>query len=239
MHIVDHVFILLLLAVQPAYGAYEARCIRADAEAGKPLDRVDWYRSTTILEWAFLAVLLGAWFYYGRPLSDLGFVTPGGQGFWLGAIFVVLVVGYLLYAHQRVKQMDESEREKNIEAIGDVAIYLPRTNRDLKYFTAVSVTAGIVEEIVYRGFVIWYLSLFVPLWPAVFVSAIVFGLAHSYQGPGGALRCGSLGLGFGVFYVLTGSIWLPMLAHFLMDALQGLSLRELLSDSEAPQPQST
>lgn len=237
MHIVDHVLVLLLLVAHPIYGAYEGKQIRKDIAAGKPLDRVKWYRETILWEWGFLAILLAAWVQLARPFADLGFVEPGGRGFWMGAAFLAPMIGYLIFVHQRIKKMGGEERASNIEGLGDMKAYLPHTDRELKYFTGVSATAGVVEEIVYRGFVIWYFSLLMPLWPAVIASSVVFGLAHSYQGPKGVLNCGAVGLGFGALYVLTGSLWLPIIAHFLFDALQGVSLRELLSedqDTEVP-----
>lgn len=91
-----------------------------------------------------------------------------------------------------------------------------------------SITAGIVEEIVYRGFVLWYLAQVMPLWIAVVVSSVAFGLAHSYQGATGALRTGLIGLAFGTYFVVTGSIWLPIVAHALLDLLQGAAIHELL-----------
>ena len=67
-----------------------------------------------------------------------------------------------------------------------------------------------------------------PLWVAVIVSSVAFGLGHSYQGANGATRAGLVGLVFAVFYVVTGSIWLPIIAHALLDILQGATLYEML-----------
>ena len=111
-------------------------------------------------------------------------------------------------------------------------MFLPHTNRELRSFYGVSITAGIVEEIVYRGFVLWYLALVMPLWAAVVVSSVAFGLGHSYQGTSGVARVTAVGLAFGVFYVFTGSIWLPILAHAIVDVLQGAAISEVLRENE-------
>ena len=81
----------------------------------------------------------------------------------------------------------------------------------------------------------WYLVQFMPLWVAVIVSSVAFGLGHSYQGAAGGLRCGLVGLVFAVFYVVTGSIWLPIIAHAILDILQGAALFELLRSDDATQ----
>lgn len=239
MEFVDHIFILLLFVIQPIYGLFESRQQDAQARAGKPLDRVRFYQETAVLEWAFLAVLLAAWFVLGRPISELGFVTPEGAGFWGGAATLVALTGYLLYTWRWTKRATATEKASQMESIGKTIRYLPHTVRELRHFVGVSVTAGIVEEIVYRGFVLWYLSLHMPLWAAVILSSVAFGLAHSYQGAGGALRCGLLGLAFALFYVVTGSIWLPIVAHIILDALQGAALLELtrkVDDELEPNP---
>jgi hypothetical protein len=239
MQFVDHIFILLLFIVQPVYGLFESRRYEAQAKAGRPLNRIRFYRETTLTEWVFLAVLGAAWFIYGRPIADLGFVMPGGYGFWGGAALLVLFTGYLLYSWRAMMKASDTEKAKHTESLGKIAQYLPHTIRELHSFVGVSITAGIVEEIVYRGFVFWYLCQFMPLWTAVIVSSIAFGLAHSYQGATGALRCGLIGLAFGIFYVVTGSIWLPIVAHVLMDVLQGAAIHEILrknDDALEPEP---
>lgn len=238
MQLVDHIFILLLFVVQPINGVFEARYYEAREKAGKPLNRVRFYQLTAVVEWVFLAVLIAAWLTYSRPIADLGFAAPGGPGFWIGAALLVLLTGYLLYTWQYAKRASATEKAKQVESFGKVVKYLPHTSRELRSFFGVSITAGIVEEIVYRGFVLWYLAQVMPLWLAVVVSSLAFGLGHSYQGVNGALRSGLIGLAFGIFYVVTGSIWLPIVAHALIDVLQGAAIREILrADVGALEPE--
>jgi membrane protease YdiL (CAAX protease family) len=227
MHPVDHLFILLLFIVLPVYGVFETRRYEARESAGEPFDRIRFYRHTAIMEWTFFAALAIAWIALGRPIADLGFTVPDGVGFVGGAAVFVLAVAYLVYAWRSAKQANASEKARQLDTIAEFAKFVPQSSRELRSFVGVSITAGIVEEIVYRGFVIWYLSLLMPLWPAVAVSSVAFGLAHSYQGLTGTVRTGLVGLAFGVFYVVTGSIWLPIIGHVLLDVLQGLAIREL------------
>lgn len=239
MQFVDHIFLLLLFVVQPIYGVFESRRYDAEEKAGRPFNRMLFYRQTVVMEWAFLAVLAVAWVTYARPVADLGFVAPGGAGFWGGMAFLGLFTGYLLYSWREMIKASDAEKAGHAKSLGTTAKYLPHTSGELHSFVGVSITAGIVEEIVYRGFVLWYLGQIMPLWAAVVVSSVAFGLAHSYQGPAGALRCGLLGLAFGIFYVVTGSIWLPIIAHVLADALQGAAILEILGkkkDTMEPEP---
>ena len=228
MQYVDLFLILLLFVAQPIQGALESRYYIAKAKAGEPLDRVRFYRQTTVVEWLFLLLLLAVWFDFGRPLADLGLVMSEGPGFWAGALFCVVAVAYLFYSWRSVKKATADEKAKHAESFGDLVNFIPQTRRELNNFYVVSVTAGIVEEIVYRGFVIWYFAQFMPAWGAVVVSSIGFGLGHSYQGANGAVRVGVIGLAFGALYVITGSIWLPIIAHALLDILQGATIHEIL-----------
>mgnify|MGYP001091053060 CR=1 FL=1 len=141
---------------------------------------------------------------------------------------IVVLTGLLLISWQRIKRASDEVKAKHADSLGTLVHYLPYTRRDLHYFYGVLITAGIVEEIVYRGFVLWYLVMFMPLWVAMAVSSIAFGLGHSYQGAGGAIRVALLGLFFAIFYVLTGSIFLPIIAHIVLDVLQGAAILEIL-----------
>jgi len=237
MHIVDHLFVLLLFVVQPIHGAMSYRRYVARIKAGEPADRARLYMQTLALEWVALAVLGAAWYLLGRPAADLGFVPPGGNGFWIGAVLLVFITAYLIYAWRRSLTLTQEQKYKQIEPLGDLVHFLPRSDRDYRHFVAVSITAGIVEEILYRGFAFWYLLQIMPIWAVIIVSAVAFGLGHSYQGAGGVVRVTVIGIAFGIFYVATGSIWLPMLAHAILDILQGASIVELLRRSDSPEPE--
>ena len=225
---VDHLLIFLLFVVQPIRGAYES-CQYAKQEArGEELDRVEFYRQTAIMEWTYMAVLAVLWVWLGRPLADLGFVAARGAGFWI-SLFLLLVGTILLYVNWvNTKKASDEERQKAADSYGCLTKYMPQSRHDLAWFYGVSTTAGIVEEIVFRGFVLWYLSSYIGLWTAVFVSSIGFGLAHSYQGFANGVRCGLVGLAFALLYVYSGSIWLPIAGHILLDVLQGAVIYETL-----------
>ena len=228
MHLVDHIFMFILFVVHPIHGAYAYRKVVQAIAAGAPSDRVKLYRETFAHEWIAFAVVAVAWYLLGRPAAALGFVASSGMqvGAGLGALALFSI--YLLYLWQAARQFDDDQRRKETEAFGTLVHFMPQNRRDYHYFVGVSVTAGIVEEFLYRGFAFWYLGQFLPLWAVVLVSSIGFGLAHSYQGASGVVRVTLIGLAFGVFYALTGSIWLAMLAHAVLDILQGAYILEVL-----------
>jgi len=237
MQLVDHIFVLLLFVVQPIHGAMSYRRYVTKIKAGLKSDPARLYLQTLTLEWVALAVLGTAWYLLGRPITDLGFVQAGGNGFWIGAVVLLIATGFMIYNWRRATTTTQEEKDKQIKSLGDLVYFLPRTDRDLHHFYAVSITAGIVEEVLYRGFAFWYLAQIMPIWAVIVVSSIAFGLGHSYQGVGGMLRVTLIGLAFGIFYVLTGSIWLPILAHAILDILQGASIIEILRDGDGNEEQ--
>ena len=228
MHLVDHIFIFLLFVVQPVHGAHAYKKYLQRIAGGEPSNRVKLYQQTIALEWVAFVVVAGAWYLLRRPVADLGFVASSSTQLSIGLAVLGLFTAWLLYSWHAAKAMTDARIAQEVQSFGTLVHFLPQDSRDYRYFVATSMTAGIVEEFLYRGFVFWYLAHFLPLWAVVLVSSVAFGLGHSYQGASGIVRVTLIGLAFGAFYVFTGSIWLPMLAHAILDIVQGAFILEVL-----------
>jgi membrane protease YdiL (CAAX protease family) len=98
----------------------------------------------------------------------------------------------------------------------------------LKLFSALAITAGICEELLFRGFMIWYLQHWMGLIQAALLSSALFGLGHAYQGVRGILTTGLVGAFMAGVYLLSGSIYLCMLIHVLMDLYAGFVGHEVM-----------
>jgi membrane protease YdiL (CAAX protease family) len=94
---------------------------------------------------------------------------------------------------------------------------------ELAVFVPVAITAGVWEELLYRGFLIWFLAPTTGLAGAVLISSAIFGLGHAYQGWRGVLTTALVGLIFAVLYVASGSLWWLMLAHAIVDIYGGIA----------------
>jgi membrane protease YdiL (CAAX protease family) len=91
-------------------------------------------------------------------------------------------------------------------------------------FLLLALTAGCCEEFLYRGFAIAAFSRAGwPIWSAVLASAILFGLAHLYQGRGGAVGTSILGVVFGTARVLYGSVVPAVFWHATVDIVAGVA----------------
>ena len=112
------------------------------------------------------------------------------------------------------------------EALLGSAPFVPRNPREMGHFTALSVAAGTCEEILYRGFLIWYVctftgTTFLGVGLAVVLTSATFAVCHLYQGPANAVRVGMLSLVLGTLYVVAGSLWVVMAFHATIDVAIG------------------
>lgn len=91
-----------------------------------------------------------------------------------------------------------------------------------------SINAGLSEELFFRLALPLLLVLVIGnVWVAFGLAAIVFGLAHLYQGLVGVVATTAVGVLLTAFYLALGSIWIAVLVHAAID-LVGLVLRPLL-----------
>lgn len=233
MSLFDTAYFALLTVVMPVYGYISFRRYVKQASAGSETPRPMLYLETQIIEWVLFGCLAALWLFAERPWSALGFVSPGGTGFWVAVLLAAVVSAYLLYVWQSVRKSDDESKLKQRRELGDLEYFMPRTRNDYRHFFMLSLTAGFVEEVIYRGFLFWFFTHWMPIWGALVASSIVFGLGHSYQGLGGILRVFLVGLLAGGLYWLSGSIWVPIALHAIADILQGAILLEFWQTSDA------
>ena len=97
---------------------------------------------------------------------------------------------------------------------------IPRTPREIRTMQALAITAGICEEIAYRGFILWYLTNWMHVSLAIVIMAVAFGASHLYQGVKGAAQVAVIGAVAALLYLLSGSLWIPMVLHAVVDIIQ-------------------
>jgi membrane protease YdiL (CAAX protease family) len=150
-------------------------------------------------------------------LEDEGGLLPG---IVIGAMIAGAVLGAVLAAR---KKGDATKPPM----LGDIEPLLPRNGAEIAHGALLSANAGLVEELFFR----LYLPLLlvgIGLGPvAAFVAAgLIFGLAHLYQGWVGVLATTALGALLTAAYLVTQSLWVPILLHIVID-LNGLVIRPL------------
>ena len=83
---------------------------------------------------------------------------------------------------------------------------------------ALSLLAGVGEELLFRGAVQGWLSLHLGPWPAIVLASVLFGLVH-YVSLAYCVVAAGLGLVLGIAYYLSASLGMVMLWHALYDLI--------------------
>jgi membrane protease YdiL (CAAX protease family) len=214
----DHLFVLVVLGVVfPVVGwwAYRRFLARLAREGARALVRE--YRHTILWLVGLGAATLALWLAGGRSLAALGLAAPlrGPASEFTFSIaagaLVALILRPLAAALSRKAAAGLRRQMAKLEA------FLPKTGEQLCWGLLVSLFAGLCEEIAYRGYLIPYFRFWLPQWPALIAAALLFGLAHLYQGVAGTLMSAVLGLAFGYIYVETSSLALPIVLHAVVD----------------------
>jgi membrane protease YdiL (CAAX protease family) len=221
----DHLLVALIGVAYPLYFTLDwYRRLRPQLETRGAYSRSRFYRRSMIELWVLTPVVLSWWLWSGRALSAVGLGIPGGWAFWIGAIVVVALATVLGLQVAAVRSSAEARAQAQKQLRGAPALMIPRDQRERRMWVALSLTAGFCEEVLYRGFLIWYLMNWLPATAAVVVSAVVFGAAHVYLGWGvGVLRATIVGVVLGVAYLVTGTLWVPIALHAVVDVASGFT----------------
>ena len=188
---------------------------RRSAEAGDPMAKIRFYRQFLTEHVLTTAVILWLCFSGAIPFARLGLGAPRSWGLSLG--LAVALGGLLLWSGMRLQAKAQKIRNK---VKGGVKALLPETPEEQRWLAAVSFGAGISEELLFRGFLFFYLSLWFPhihSLECVLLTSLIFGMGHLYQGWKGILATGLVGLVMAGLYVLTGNLIVPILVHTALD----------------------
>ena len=195
--------------------------------AGSVADRVKFYKAAIASSLALPAAVIALWIAVGRPLESFGLFGWVGDSritLGLGIGWIVLVAVYVLlvsrgFLHEQLRPVYTR-----------LAMLMPTNRRELAASWATSAVAGSGEEIVYRGFLLWYGASVVGVPAALVIVSLLFGAAHGYQSRWGMTFATLAGLVLGGIYVASGSLALAMWAHATYNMasffIGGLLLRE-------------
>lgn len=235
---------LVLVLREPIAGKRAfARFLAAEASEGEPA-RLRHYRSWTLqgCASAVLTVVL-VLALPGVGLSDLGARWPSWPrgdsvassavtGMIAGMLLAVVGVAVVLLVRKGRSRRTSGDapampaaaeapaREPRGQMVA-VLPMLPRTTAGRRGWAMLSLSAGVTEEITYRGLLLLTLAVVLPSGtPAgalVAVTAVLFGLAHWYQGWTGVVSTGVFGALMAGLFLVTGSLLLPMVLHTIVD----------------------
>lgn len=211
----EALFTVLLLGVLPAL------VLAAEGPPQLPsgATRHGIYTTTWVGLWALAVLAVAAVLRAPDVSARLGLAMPAPR-LVLGWSIALTVAGAAIVALWRAFGHGEAE-------IGRFLI--PRTGAERLHYAWLSITAGVTEEVVFRGFLVGAIEAAAgSMWLAVAVSSAVFGLAHRYQGVAGGARAGVLGAILCAPLVVLDSVVPAIVAHAALDLLAGLWWRERL-----------
>lgn len=195
----------------------------------QPLHLASNYTLTIVYEWVLAGMALWGIWMRKVPLRQLlGELRPGAHAwlvdtgvalaFWAVSLIVLGLLGEVL--------VKVSGSHIDPQKIGDVTQKLaPVTGWEMLLFLVLSISAGICEELVFRGYLQQqFARMGRGVRVGVVLSALVFGGAHGYEGLAGVLLIAVYGAMFGVLALKRGGLRTGMIAHAWHDAASGVAL---------------
>lgn len=165
-------------------------------------------------------LVLTSWNLSDKPWDLLGFQWPK----WNSTVIILSVVLIVLYATEILYSW--LNKAYLSSKIGDLSYILPVNIYEYKHYIFLALAAGICEEIVFRGFLIRYLEVFLSALPytqiwAIIIPAVAFSISHLYQGWWSVLKILAIAILFGFIFCYSGSLLIVIIIHILVDLISG------------------
>jgi uncharacterized protein len=219
-----HTAIVLLL-----FAALAAAALRGGHRPAAQIHhRLLGYAISMAAEWLIFGFIAIGPLWYGPSLKALaGRFSPNLRSVALDlgiAVAYLVVANYLLAALGIV--LGHFMKSGVTESLKNA---LPRTVLEDAVFLLVALTAGICEEMIFRG----YLQHQITGWTrnaavGIVLQGVLFGVAHAYQGTSQIIVIAFFGCMFGWLAWWRRSLRPGILAHFLQDAIGGLVLAKFI-----------
>ncbi len=216
---------ILYVAVYPITGYYQTKLLRKSNKVGVH-DKSSWYRQSMLWSWIPTIIIIIALLSDGYSLPSLGldYINPGKNGIsrWIVVVTLISYIAYLCYLVYNIIaiRFDKSKKSEYADKIpAELRFALPVSKKEKRDWKMLSVTAGITEEIQYRGYLFFALPLLfsnISIWIVLIASSLVFGIGHIYQGKE-AYKPLLAGIYFGFLYIVLGSVIPVIIIHILQD----------------------
>ena len=223
---------VLVAIVYPLVGLQRYRRIEHLPEPLPSKTRLRIYYSLIVSQWLLVALVALFFASAGRSLADLGqSLGPRPSGTLVTAAAVLAFFSVLsIFTTQQLRGASPSDLPRRMRRAGKI---LPQTGRERAWFAVVAITAGVCEEILYRGYVPWAVAGWTGNVLAGYgLAAIVFGLGHAYQGKDGMIVTGILGLFFGALAYFVKSLVPGQLLHIAIDLVNGIAVGATLARAQ-------
>lgn len=218
----DHLVAAVICIFAPVL-AMSSRRIAAEDVQFDAEDKIRLYHSNALLLFVFALVIVTTWRIPGRSLHALGFGWPQWN-VWVIVLLIAVCLFYMLdlffqYGLRRWRQKSLQQRQQTIS-------FVPENKNELFHFSFLALSAGISEEIIFRGYLMHYLVFWAGQTPtgmiiASFFSSALFAFLHGYQGGKAMVKIFFLAMLFSAIFIMSQSLWVVILLHALIDIFSG------------------
>ncbi|WP_323191962.1 CPBP family intramembrane glutamic endopeptidase [Halostella sp. PRR32] len=167
------------------------------------------------------ALLVGAAWYTQIPMSALGVTTAPGNTGW-PALLIGVGLGLTLYAaNEGTAMLFQRLGFDTDDGLRELLAPDSLTGWVVLLGTVLPVIA-VFEELLFRAALIGVIStgFAVSPWTMAVFSTVAFAIGHGMQGPGGIAVTGTLGFVLAAAFIVTGSLFTVVVAHYLVNALE-------------------
>jgi len=169
-----------------------------------------------------LAIVLGR--VSGLEAAQLGWVIrPLGPLLFWGVVWGLLVAAIFLWS---TRWLIQKSGERYYSSVVIRAI-TPHNGRELLLVLLAMVPVVFLEELLFRSLLIGGFRALLPVPLLLLGWSILFGLLHSPQGRWGMIGAGLAGYLFGLLFLFSGSLLLPLVAHYVTNSVQLLQAMRL------------
>jgi membrane protease YdiL (CAAX protease family) len=214
----------VLVVAFPVLDRKETRLMRALTSSAR---RINWYRKCIASLWLALA----AAFLTSPVLSLVRVKLNTSESRWLldhplasGVAMTAAGALLLLSSLSGIQCLrNVAFRQRIAPTLASMQFVLPVSSIERRWWIVVSLSAGVCEEILFRGFLFNFLhgaqlaDIHIGAFAAFLLTALSFGSSHLYQGWQGMVSSVLIGMALGVLAITTGSLLLPILLHILMN----------------------
>lgn len=187
---------------------------------GQPLSTSALYANVVVSQLLVVGLLGALVFVAAVPTDRLGIRETELAFPWVIAVGLVLGVALYVLDEVSIELLDRFD----ITYSEDLRTALAPDNL-FGWVILLGVVLPVIasaEELLFRAAMIGGFegALGLSPWILVVVSSVTFAVGHGLQGVGGILVTGALGLLLGAAYVLSGSLLLVIIAHYVVNALE-------------------
>jgi membrane protease YdiL (CAAX protease family) len=148
-----------------------------------------------------------------RGWQALGDDLGAAAIFWMLSLMVLTCLGLAL------QKLNLGTPQKTLAALA------PQSAVEMLLWIALSVSAGFVEELVFRGYFLrQFTAPFARVAVGVVASSLLFGCVHAYEGAAGMIAIAAYGALFCGLALLRGTLRPGMIAHAWHDIFSGAML---------------